>query len=158
VWTAPDGSKFYTAGKGIASGLLRDRDSALAENAECGFRLLGTQAVPAVPDLLKLWQDAKAPNPSFRVGNAIASIPDPVYHLSEMLTNEMSGAHLSGARGLYSLSQLKRKYPGIDPKGGVVALIKATGDPDIRVREYVTNALRAIAPEVLTNGGKEFEY
>jgi hypothetical protein len=158
VWTAPDGSKFYTAGKSMTTGLLRDRDSVLAEYAERGFRLLGTQAVPAIPDLLNLWQDAKALGPTIRIANAIASVPDPVYHLSEMLTNQMSGVHLSGARGLYSLSQLKRQYPGIDPRGGVVALIQATGDPDIRVREYVTNALRAIAPEVLTNGANEVNH
>jgi len=43
-----------------------------------------------------------------------------------------------------------------EARGAIPVLITALSDPDYRVHMAVTNALSRIAPEVLTNGLKEF--
>jgi len=155
VVVAPDGTKGYWADQSPVASLIKNRERTLADCArDHGFKLLGEQAVDALPELVRLAHGTNA-TVSSRAKYALYTVLDLVPQWQKMLTNSDASVRFRGVHAFSSFDSLTRAFP-LDIPGIVPSLVERLDDPDLRVRQEATNALRKIAPKSLTTGAKDF--
>jgi len=130
--------------------VLTNRAGGEFRAAECILELFrrGVDISPAVPTMLLLDRE-------YRKSNVVNNVADPVYFVAVLaenpsflipaLTNCLS--HSNGDVRLEAVSTLAQS--GAEARSAVPPLVHTFDDPEVRVREAATNAVRRIAPEVL---------
>jgi hypothetical protein len=107
-----------------------------------GFLILGPQAKPAIPELLRL---AHVPRIGSRACFALSRIgSDALPPLLALAAEEPAASRANVIPTIASMTELE-----VDLRPAVPVLIQALSDPDYG--PIATNALLKIAPEVLTN-------
>jgi HEAT repeat protein len=141
VMIASDGTTTgYWADKSLVARLINNRERNLADYTErYGFKLLGAQAADALPELVQLAHGTNS-LVSRRAEFALATIPDLVPQLLEMLTNNAASVRYHGVRDLSSFDS--HAFPRLDVSGIAPLLVERLDDPDFRVRKEATNALQ----------------
>jgi HEAT repeat protein len=144
--------------------------------SETGFQVLGPIAKPAVPDLLNLLNDQ---NPDLRINAAVLlgeigpsaedAVPDLIKHLADtnayveaMAIIALGHIHGKPALAVPALLPYLAKTPmpdynalevigefGGDAKAAIPVLTNLLVHPQLNVRRYATNALKAIAPDAI---------
>ncbi|MBI1176351.1 hypothetical protein GC207_02810 [bacterium] len=124
--------------------VLTNSSSELRDVAAHAFCNMGELAAPALPDLIRSIGDAELSVAS----NAIASLGE--LRLKPDLVVPALAAALDDPRGLVRIAAevALQKY-GAAAKAAIPALLRALSDPQIDVRQYATNAVEAIDPNVL---------
>jgi hypothetical protein len=119
------------------------------DKAVTGFRILGTNAAPALPALVNLIRDSPDHESS----------PAAIWTLGlfgeqalPYLTNELSGTDTNRLRRIAILESITTMTQhGCPTNACLPPLLNATTDPDPGVRSAATNFIRYLAPEALTN-------
>jgi hypothetical protein len=125
---------------------LIDKKVIYAGFAPRAFQILGSQAKDAIPELARLLNSPGGLQ-SESAQIAVTCLPyigeQALPSLMALLTNQE--ATVRAAAPVF-VAQL-----GTNARPAVPALLKALNDEDLKVRRNITNALREIAPEALTN-------
>jgi hypothetical protein len=121
-----------------------------------GFQLVGPQAGPVIPDLVELMENTNSPVIASHAMYALANIANVTPPLIAMLTNDVSRVRCRAAYSLGSLGSGNYFFHDWVASNSAPFLLQTLRDPDLLVRKEATNAVRKIAPEMLTNGVKGF--
>ncbi len=114
------------------------------------FRMLGADASPAVPELVRIMKEAEGIRIRERAMYALAYIgKDGLPPLLEVLGDPNNADH---RRAAFAITCLKDQGAVLKP--AVPLLVKRLEDPDDNVRYSATNVLMNIAPEVLIGEGQ----
>jgi hypothetical protein len=108
--------------------------------------ILGTNALPALPALVKLIRQTDKPSTATLATFSLAHLgPQALPYLATALSSKN---HIQRAAAVSSICQIYRH--GAPTGACTVPLLTATADPDPLVRQLATNALSGIAPNLLT--------
>ena len=125
----------------------RNRQMQLYVGTEAAFQVLGSEAATAIPCLtrsLNAPTNQPAPIPTVAAACALAAIgPQGLPPLMAAVTNRQYETRFAA---LVAISTMKGTVRPAMP-----ALVQLLDDPRPEIREVITNALRAIAPEIFTN-------
>jgi len=112
----------------------------LAEDAVGGFKVIGTQGSPALPELVRLMRDRKSPERSLNALLALGYLgKDAVPPLLAALTDPQQP---SRAEAAWALSKM-----GANAASAVPTLVRSLGDQDPRVRLLAAKALGQLGLE-----------
>ena len=124
-----------------------DRQQQIAEAAAQAFAVLGPLARPAIPDLVRLMNDATPTHASRRAPYALAGIgKDGLPFLIAQIANTNAQYRFLAILAIQRTPSLRTNSEPALP-----VLIQSLHDPDFAVKSTATNALRHIAPETFTN-------
>ena len=120
---------------------------------------LGTNGPAVVATLLKCLQEQDedaAASAALALGEVGLQTKEVVPALAAQLQDNRRMVRYSATRALGSLANDRSAIAEL--RKAVPELVNAQNDHDPMVREYATNALRKVAPEVLTNGITEVSH
>ncbi len=127
--------------------ILTDRQEARAERATGALQLLGPNAAGAIPRLTRMMYEARIGGTKLRASRALSSLgPQALPPLLATLTNSQPQVIMVGLSGLRGL--------GSNAAPAVPTILNLLASSNFFVRVSATNALRRIAPQVLTNAAK----
>jgi hypothetical protein len=111
-----------------------------------GFGIFGTNAAPAIPELIRTMKDSSHPGPAKRAIYVLCKFGDEALpYLDEGLSDP---AQLHKRAIILAISTM----PQITlTNAGLAVLLKATTNSDSLVRRYAIDAVRRIAPEAAPN-------
>ena len=135
----------------VRAGLMRRKANLMesarrrVEYAQWGFGVLGAEGNCAIPALVRLMSQSRAPQTAAHAAAAIAQLGTP----------EALGAMVGGLTNhqevLRSIFAYRIREYGTNALPAVPALVSSLGDADPMVRKYAADTLRIIKPEALTN-------
>ncbi len=125
---------------------LTNQDPVLRWRAVLGIRYSGSDCVPALPALIQRLVDR---DPKVRGESAV--VLEFLGHQSELVVPHLTRTLQSPYPYLRCAAAELLGHFGGEAASATPALVNILTDPDAGVRETATNALRAIAPEALTN-------
>jgi hypothetical protein len=130
--------------------LLSTRRAGQSHAAVIGFKILGSEARPAIPELTRLLNATNSPYASQQAALALGGMG------KEGLPPLIAGLGNSRNRVRHVVANVlgNMGYLGREAAPAVPALLNALQDTDPRVRIAATNALESLAPEVRGGGAK----
>jgi len=109
-----------------------------------GFTILGPDASPAIPELIRLQRATNSPLVSQYAGIALSRVQGDRLSLNLATLADAQAPPLLRAFAAHSIALIGTNTPAVQS-----TLVRALEDQDAIVRLYATNALRNFPPEVL---------
>jgi len=127
---------------------ISDRRLTLSVAAISGFRILGSNAVAAVPELSRILLDPALSNCHVNVAFCLGELgPAAIPGLISAATNRQCSARRTAVYRLLRMAPVLRE----DPRPASPALVGLLNDPDFQVAAAASNILRTIDPHALEN-------
>ena len=125
----------------------RDKVVLMPGYAVEGFKILGTNATAAIPELQSLLQDTAHPETGIKAIQALANIGSPAFPVLAAAFSDKGHPLRYGI-----LLEVWYAFPErLGPHEVRSLLQTALEDPKLQIRKLATNAALQIAPELLTN-------
>jgi hypothetical protein len=129
------------------SNFIEGNNNRKAYYAASSFRILGTNALPALPELTAMMRDTTSPNTALRAAFALSALGPSAFPI---LTNALADPKQPNRQTLvFAIYASMPKVVGTN--ACLPPLVAALTDSNPLVRDAATGALTHLAPEAITN-------